>query len=159
MSDDVTAEAGSIENGSDAGGGDGFKPITTQDDLNRIIQGRIERERAKYADYDALKAEVGELTTARDALTAERDELSGQIQAAQAAEARKALLASVAESTGLSVAQVENLRGDDAESLAAAAQAVIADGGVLTHVLSTRGETLGSAGNDVNTEFLNKLFG
>lgn len=32
-----------------------FEPITSQEQLNRIIGERLERERAKYADYDALK--------------------------------------------------------------------------------------------------------
>ena len=33
-----------------------FKAITSQDDLNRVIDDRLKRERAKYADYKDLKA-------------------------------------------------------------------------------------------------------
>ena len=35
-----------------------FTPITTQEDLDKIIQGRLARETAKYADYDQLKADA-----------------------------------------------------------------------------------------------------
>lgn len=47
---------GSGKEGDGAGSGDGgFQPITSQDDLNRIIDDRLKRERAKYADYAELK--------------------------------------------------------------------------------------------------------
>ena len=43
-----------------------FNPINTQEELDQIIQQRIERERktimAQYADYDALKTQVTDLT-------------------------------------------------------------------------------------------------
>lgn len=42
---------------SDAG--DGFTPITSQEDLNRIISDRVGRERAKFSDYKDLKAKAG----------------------------------------------------------------------------------------------------
>lgn len=67
--------------------GDEFKPITTQDDLNRVVAERVARERAKYVDYKALKekaekfdeldaANKSEIEKANDRLTAaerERD--------------------------------------------------------------------------------------
>lgn len=37
---------------------DDFKPPATQADLDRIIGDRVARERAKYADYDDLKAKA-----------------------------------------------------------------------------------------------------
>lgn len=43
-----------------------FNPINTQEEFDQAIQQRIERERktimAQYADYDALKTQVTELT-------------------------------------------------------------------------------------------------
>lgn len=39
---------------------DGFKPITSQEDLNRIIAERVNRERGKFADYDAMKAKAAQ---------------------------------------------------------------------------------------------------
>jgi hypothetical protein len=37
---------------------DEFKAITSQDDLNKVINDRLTRERAKYADYKDLKAKA-----------------------------------------------------------------------------------------------------
>lgn len=37
---------------------DEFKPITSQEELNRIIGERLSRERGKYADYDDLKTKA-----------------------------------------------------------------------------------------------------
>ncbi|ATL70775.1 hypothetical protein CRH09_35935 [Nocardia terpenica] len=36
-----------------------FQAITSQEDLDRIIQNRLAREQAKYADYDTLKEKAG----------------------------------------------------------------------------------------------------
>lgn len=49
------AEAGKAEK---AETGTDFEPITTADDLKRIIDNRVARERAKYADYADLKAKA-----------------------------------------------------------------------------------------------------
>ena len=38
-----------------------FKPITSQDDLNKVIADRVARERAKYADYKDVKAKATRL--------------------------------------------------------------------------------------------------
>lgn len=40
---------------------DEFKAITSQDDLNKVIDDRLKRERAKYADYKDLKAKAERL--------------------------------------------------------------------------------------------------
>lgn len=41
-----------------------FTPITTQEDLDKVIGARLAREREKYADYDDLKAAAGKLADA-----------------------------------------------------------------------------------------------
>ena len=43
-----------------SGEGDGFKPITSQDEFERILGKRLQRERAKFADYDDLKSKVAD---------------------------------------------------------------------------------------------------
>lgn len=65
--------------------GDGFKPPESQAELNKIIAARVDRERAKYAGFDDLKAKAekfdqldaankSEIERAADrAATAERD--------------------------------------------------------------------------------------
>lgn len=49
---------GNSSSGSTSTAGDEFTPITSQDDLNRIIADRISRERAKFSDYKDLKAKA-----------------------------------------------------------------------------------------------------
>lgn len=41
-----------------------FTPITTQEDLDKVIGARLAREREKYADYDDLKAAASKLADA-----------------------------------------------------------------------------------------------
>ena len=38
-----------------------FKPITTQEEFDAAIKGRLSREKEKYDDYDQLKSRVEEL--------------------------------------------------------------------------------------------------
>lgn len=38
--------------------GNGFEPITSQAQLNKVLSARLERERAKYSDYAELKERV-----------------------------------------------------------------------------------------------------
>lgn len=54
MADDPTASVESGTGGEDSG----WTPPATQDDLNRIIKERVDRERAKYADYNDLKTKA-----------------------------------------------------------------------------------------------------
>lgn len=49
MSDDATPPDG---------GNSTFTPPSSQDELDRIVSKRLERERSKYADYDDLKAKA-----------------------------------------------------------------------------------------------------
>lgn len=46
-----------------------FKIIETQEQLDEIIKNRIERVKAKYADYDSLSAKVQDLETEKLKLT------------------------------------------------------------------------------------------
>ena len=53
---DNTADAGEQVQQEQAG----FSAPSSQEELDRIIQKRIERERSKFADYDDLKAKAAE---------------------------------------------------------------------------------------------------
>ncbi len=69
------------------GGTEGQEPKFTQAEVNRFIQQRLEREQAKYADYDELKTQLGELRQTLDdtkATVAEKEEAIGTFQIAQA---------------------------------------------------------------------------
>lgn len=54
---------GENENTNESGGerGSGFTPITSQDQLNRLIGERINKVESRFADYDDLKAKAEKL--------------------------------------------------------------------------------------------------
>lgn len=56
-----------------------FTPITTQEALDEIITKRLARDRAKYADYDQIKAKLEELEAA-SGRTAELESSLAQLQ-------------------------------------------------------------------------------
>ena len=56
--DSSTQDGNTTTSDTTSGAGDEFKPITSQDDLNRIITERISRERAKFSDYADIKAKA-----------------------------------------------------------------------------------------------------
>jgi hypothetical protein len=69
-----------------------FTPITSQDDLNRIIAERVQRERGKYADYKDLKAKAARLDEIEEANKTEAQKAAERLakaeQTARDAEAR-----------------------------------------------------------------------
>lgn len=64
----------------------------TQADVDKIVRERVQRERAKYADYDDLKSKAGEKASADERITAleaevvasKREALRRRVQAAHA---------------------------------------------------------------------------
>ena len=52
---------GKTTSDSTSGAGEKFTPITSQEELNKAVGERIERERAKFSDYDDLKAKAAKL--------------------------------------------------------------------------------------------------
>lgn len=51
----------------------------TQEDVDRIVRERVQRERAKYADYDELKTKASEAKTAEERIAA----LEKQVESSQ----------------------------------------------------------------------------
>lgn len=62
-----------------------FTPITSQEELNKLIKDRIGRERAKFSDYSELKAKASQLDELEEAKKTETQKL---IERAEAAEAK-----------------------------------------------------------------------
>ncbi|EEX49269.1 hypothetical protein GCWU000246_00001, partial [Jonquetella anthropi E3_33 E1] len=56
----------------------------TQADVDRVVADRLERERKKYADYDALKAAKAELDKLKEGQMSELDKAKQGLGAAQA---------------------------------------------------------------------------
>lgn len=82
----------------------------TQNEVNSIVADRLTRERAKYADYDDLKAKAQQFDTTK----AQLDELNR-------AQARTEMLGRVSAATGV---PAELLTGETEEECTAQAQAI-----------------------------------
>lgn len=101
-----------------------FRPIASQDELERVLSKRLDRERAKFADYGDLKDKAAKYD---EAVAASKTELERERERATAAEAR----AQVAELGSLRAriaaeenVPVEVLHGDDEDAIRATAKRV-----------------------------------
>lgn len=82
-----------------------------QDEVNAIVADRLTRERAKYADYDDLKAKAQQFDTTK-----------AELDALTTANAQRDMKARVSAATGV---PVELLTADTEEACTAQAQAVL----------------------------------
>lgn len=103
-----------------------FQPITSQDELNRVIGERIARERSKYSDYDELKAKATKLDEVEEKNKTELQRATERASAAEkraaefeAREQRAAWATEVATATGV---PAEVLRGSTREEIEAHAE-------------------------------------
>lgn len=165
----VTGEQLEIENDTSAttsGAGDEFKPITSQQELDRALKGRLDRERAKYKDYPDLK----EKATKFDQVTAaQKSEVQLAIERAEAAERKAADLESekeiadwksqVAKDPKYAGITADVLRGstlDEIEDHAASLKALLPEprkGGQV----STEGRTVGNGSGGPAQQFADLL--
>lgn len=105
------------------------EPIT-QADVDRIVADRLKRERAKFADYDELKAKAAEADKAKDADKGEAQKLTEQLQKMQSdldEERRQRRVIEVAADKGLTPAHVKRLAGSTREELEASADELLED--------------------------------
>lgn len=77
----TSTEGGNPTSETTPGAGDGFKPITSQDELNRVIGERVKR--AKPADYDELKAKAAQLDEIEQANKSEIEKIKDRAAAAE----------------------------------------------------------------------------
>ena len=116
------------QSGADgAGSGDGFTPVTisSQDEMDRLFQSRIARERQSitrdYGDLDQLKADAAELKKIKDG---EKSDLEKEREARAAAEARAdkaefaALRSEVARDKGVPAASITGTTKEELEASA-----------------------------------------
>lgn len=125
-----------------------FTPITTQEDMDKVIGARLAREREKYADYDDLKAAASKLADAEARLA--------QIDAQAALDK---IRDDVAKEAGV---PVELLRGSNKDELAAHASAIaeVLKARPSVPVIPTQGATPGvSEADSARRAFAQKLFG
>lgn len=121
------AQASVSESAQDKTGGKGDDgKVFTQAELERIVGKRLASERAKYADYDALKEKAAKLDEIEQA---QKSELEREREARAAAEKRaaeaelKALRSEVARKKGV---PASSLTGTTEEELNAAADELLA---------------------------------
>ena len=104
-----------------------FKAIETQEQLDAIIKSRLDREKAKYSDYDALAEKIKKLETENTSLkqTITDKETSESTTAGKIADLekdvtawkQKSLKQHIAMKNGLPFDLADRLQGDSEESL------------------------------------------
>lgn len=125
------AENNTNNNTAGAGnGGEGSENKTfTQDEVNAIVEGRLARERQRYADYDDLKAKAGkydeiqnEGKTELQKATERADSLQAQLDKLTRENTVRQARAKVSEEMKV---PVELLTGDDEETCKKQAEAIL----------------------------------
>lgn len=105
-----------------------YKAPQTQEELDRIVQSRLAREREKFADYDDVKKRAEEFDKIQES---QKTELQKSADAAAKAEQRatdaemRALRLEVATEKGLSSAQAKRLVGANKQELEADADELL----------------------------------
>jgi len=79
---DTSNQAGNTS-GDTAAADDEFKPITSQEDFEARLKDRLNRERAKYADYRDVKAKAARLDDIEEANKSEIQKASDRLAAAE----------------------------------------------------------------------------
>lgn len=112
-----------------------FTPITTQEELNRIVEERLKRERAKYERFDEYKADSeafaafkgkdyeGRIKALEGDLAKKSGDLDNMTQRAKTAE-RSLLRSKVAREEGLPAELADRLTGEDEKALREDAKAL-----------------------------------
>ena len=128
----------------------------TQADVDKIVRERVAREKAKYADYDDLKAKAGESKTLEDRVA--------EIERTAKAAEERALRAEVANDKGLTPSQAKRLIGSTREELEADADDLLKDIGAQKKRGNVAPKEGGSADSQATPtsdmrEFTRQLFG
>jgi hypothetical protein len=77
------AEGGNITTSGETPAADEFKSINSQDELNAALKDRLGRERAKFKDYNDLKAKAARLDDIEQANLSELEKANSRITAAE----------------------------------------------------------------------------
>ena len=101
-----------------------FEPIETQEALDKIIKERVERERAKYADYDELKKKIASHNSDIDNLKKQAEKDASELKAKIKVYEMKEMRLKAAKDAGLSYDLADRIAGDDEESMKKDAEAL-----------------------------------
>jgi hypothetical protein len=117
----------------------------TQADLDRVVADRLNRERAKYADYDELKEAVKAAEGNKSQLDKIESALAQANARAEKAEAAT-LRAEVAQELGLTARQARKLSGANREEMLADGREMVEDFGIKPK--SSDGAKTGTEGGE-----------
>jgi len=153
MSENPTTGSQPTDGGEPATADNPQAATLTQAEVDKIVKERVARERAKYADYDDLKAKAGEKVTL--------EERVAQIEKQAKDSEARALRAEVANAKGLTPNQAKRLVGSTREELEADADDLLKDIGTQkknNNVVPREGNTPKAGTNSVR-DFARGLFG
>ena len=91
----------------------GFEAITSQEQLDKILSKRLERERAKYADYEELKKQAAEAADSRS----EVEKLNDRVKELEQERHQSALEAAKAKAASEYGVPADLLVGDDTDAI------------------------------------------
>ena len=96
----------------------GFEAMPSQEQLDKILSKRLERERAKYADYEELKKKAAEAADSRS----EVEKLNDRLKELEQERHQSALEAAKAKAASEYGVPADLLVGDDTDAIEAPAQ-------------------------------------
>ncbi len=132
---------------------DGFKPVTSQEDLDRIIENRLVRERKKFADYDQLKEQASKV----DTLQAKLDKAEAKVSEFKERDRIEEWKHDVAKETGVPVSVLRGSTLDDIKAHAESLKEVISSRPVAP-VVPDQGDQPSSSVSS-GQRFVRELFG
>ena len=155
MSDstDITADAGEQVESSEVVE-QGFKAPASQDELDRIIQKRLDRERARYEGFDEIKARA-EKAAELESVAAD---LRKRVEQFESRDARSALVKKVADDNGVDADLLAEMRGDSEDDLTAQAKRLADRLKPASPVIPGQAKSPENAPRDELREFARQLF-
>jgi len=143
-----------------------FEPITSQEALDKALSKRLERERAKFSDYDELRAKATQLDALSEASQTEAEKATTRADKAESErdDARaEALRLRIAVEHGISIDDADLfLTGKDEESLRAQAKRLSdreADRKKAGPFAQREGQTISRPADNGEAAFARGLFG
>lgn len=156
MSDSTvdTADAGEQVEQTTVDEGQAFKAPESQDELDRIIQKRLDRERSRFADYDDLKSKA-EKAAELESVAAD---LRKRVESFESRDARSDLVKKVATDNGVDADLLAEMRGDSEEDLTAQAKRLVDRLKPAHSVIPGQAKSPENAPSDPLREFTRQLF-
>lgn len=141
-----------------------FEPITSQEDFDKRLASRLERERAKFADYDDLKSKATKFSEYEDAQKSVAEKQAERLAAVEAelnAERTTRSRLEIASKHNIPADYMDLLTGSDPDSLESQAVriAALVPQKPVGPLVPKQGNTPTAPLNATESEFVSNLFG